>query len=144
MEKIIDKKESNELTKKTNFQNIDDIKSGLGVVYEDERLCCESKRCCKKRRCCKATVICSLIGDLLTAITIVVAYTAFIVYIKKYGKSNDDIAVARKYILQMFLSYWAYSFVQIYKVFAGIRWICRQSRQHFVSYYRWTLTFGIS
>ena len=82
----------------------------------------------------------SVLLDITLFISIVLNPIILYKKVRQKHPAKEDIKVARHYALNLIFSFWTYYIVLIYKIFAGIRWSCKPSRNNYVPYYRWTLT----
>ena len=111
---------------------------------EDEKVCFDCIGCCKKRKCCLCTVYLLVILDVFAMVYFVVILIEWFLHMCKQHPGEDNRKVARRYTINICLSYWAQLIAVFLKALAGLRWLCDRSRTKYIRYYRLALTLSFS
>ena len=117
----------------------------LGEIDEGERICGDCKYCCAKRRCCTFAVALILMLDLALLFGIV---ENFFLVLDSFDKINRAATLKqddrRRYAFSYFLGFWANDVVLFSKLYLGMRWLCKRTRNRFLTYYRMSATYFYS
>ena len=64
-------------------------------------------------------------------------------YIHKQDDEHDQ-KVAKRYVMRTFLSQWVLWLIQPVKIYYGLKWLCKRTRNRYLAYYRLTMTYAIA
>ena len=106
---------------------------GLGVVHDEDRICCGGRRGCKKRYCCPGIVLTALLFDI----------ASFGVYI--YEAIQESKEGRKSYTARTTVIFFPFTFCYLIKLWYGIYWFFKgRQRKHFLPYYRIAMTANLS